>query len=46
MTMSTCRAQAQSQALQFLDAKAFQARIEKTYAVHQALAPGLNLDKH
>jgi len=40
------RAQAQSQALQFLDAKAFQARIEKTYAVHQALVPGLNLDKH
>jgi len=42
----TQRAQAQSQVLQFLDAKAFQARIEKTYAVHQALVPGLSLDKH
>jgi len=42
----TQRAQAQSQVLQFLDAKAFQARIEKTYAVHQNLVPGLGLDKN
>jgi len=42
----TKRVQAQSQVLAFLDAKAFRARIEKTYAVHQALVPGLNLDKH
>lgn len=36
----------QSQVLSFLDAQAFKALIEKTYATHEGLVPGLSLNKN